>query len=550
MKIFDRLTNKTIHHENLPKDVDLGRFFVMDENVEYSDRYNSEPCRVLVHDSILSDDTTDKSFGLLRSQEQNLENQDALKGFPILSNVGNSIKTTEFEELLIKNFNHINQIFAYPFAKLLRNELKIPVSKAKRVTPKSYQYLGAHTEDWQQRSIVTFRPSRILTEELDLDYNVYENQLVVAFIQKTCRYLRRRIKSIRDNKELLEDYEKCLNDYSKEYSDSLKEGRSLWYAKVHRNFDLFSKGYKPEGKNSENDKMIANETLEALQTLLRDSNKFLGHFLCNAVDSRLLDSITYHDTNVLISHPDYRYIKELWIELNKADSTETDEQKHNRQQNTIGTLSIYTNSLLKYVVQEYFHYEISKTKSGWTAHHSLRGYLAFPDINCEIDNGVFSIKIGKETLRIVCFSSMHFLINEIPNNTFVLNYYTSGIVDIQESIPSRVIPVSMKDVDSCERLAMLLRSFMIREYVREINKLTMSECHQVTSLDFLSPESIPARNIDNLHYFNMGNGFVLDIQEGRIEYINKSAKYEGLTPKQWGMDRLTITLGKNKHIII
>jgi predicted metal-dependent hydrolase len=89
-----------------------------------------------------------------------------------------------------------------------KNNEKVNVSRAKRIPTKSYQNLASHTEDWLHKSIVDFKPRRILNEELDLLYDVYENQVTIALIERCLIYLNSRIQEVHDISNFLTEYNK------------------------------------------------------------------------------------------------------------------------------------------------------------------------------------------------------------------------------------------------------------------------------------------------------------------------------------------------------
>ena len=238
--IYDRINNTLIDEAALPGHINLGRYLIKDTNEELCADNIPSTCDSAISDAFLGDtySTTHKILRRLTQEVNRVVDCKENLPSPIIRNVCTEIKLTDFEEHLYENIRHIKAAFDNPHSKLNRIEEKVNVSKAKRITPRSYQYLGAHTEDWQQYSIVSFRPERILTEELSMDYDIYENRLLVAFVQRTLAYLRGRLKSVEDTKDFIKEYKNSLQLYQKGLSDD-----SYWYAKPERNLQLFGREY-------------------------------------------------------------------------------------------------------------------------------------------------------------------------------------------------------------------------------------------------------------------------------------------------------------------
>ena len=113
----------------------------------------------------------------------------------------------------------------------------------------------------------------------------------------------------------------------------------------------------------------------------------LGKNLTQEVNSRTLDSITYHDTNALLGHPHYKYLKSLWSELNAEIHEYSINRLHTEHQDTLRGLNAYANALIKYIVVKYFHYDIlEESECRWSAFFKENRYSAFPSISLTREN--------------------------------------------------------------------------------------------------------------------------------------------------------------------
>jgi hypothetical protein len=180
MLLFDRYQNTNVSTESLPNKIDLGRYCKIDDGqlVDITNSNYSLSVEQFINHDLLSE--TNYSVQHLFQKMRDKENHDWLSVSPVLQQ--SEINLTEFEILLRDNLFHLEEIVRQPHYLLDRTIEKVPTSRAKRIPSKSYQYLASHTEDWNARSIVQFRPSKVLHEELDINFNVYENQLFAAFV--------------------------------------------------------------------------------------------------------------------------------------------------------------------------------------------------------------------------------------------------------------------------------------------------------------------------------------------------------------------------------
>jgi len=537
--IFDRINNTYIDVANLPNRISLGRYFITETNEELCADNLSQGCDVSINDAFLGD-TYSTTHKILRRLTQEINGIVPCKEnlpSPIIRNVCDEIKLTEFEDHLYEQINHIKAAFDNPHSKLNRIEEKVNVSKAKRITPRSYQYMGAHTEDWQQYSIVSFRPEKVLTEELSQDYDIYENRLLVAFVQRTLAYLRGRLKSVEDAKEFIKEYRNSLQTYQKGLSDE-----SYWYAKPERNLQLFGREYHDQNyvaDNTNDDESKSDLTYRKLHRMMNECVIMLGKNLVQEVNQRTLESITYHDTNVLIGHPHYKYVKSLWTELNSEIQEFSIKRIQEEHQNTIKGLVSYANALVRYIVIKYFHYTIQNcSANSWTAKYRDGNYPVFPLITVSTNNGMLEVCIGTHKIRIVT------IVGELrdtilPPDCIILKYNLRRYEAIVSNVPERIIDVNLKDVDSVERLSMYIRSILIGLHVKDIKTKGIYP----QSLDFLHPDYTVKMYSGDNNYLMMNDNFVLKISDDNRAalFCNMNPRLKHLKYKDWGMDNIYIS---------
>ena len=221
MKLYDRYNNcRECNSGSLPERVDLGRYFFINEKgdeVELSLRNIEENIQGTVVDQYILDFENDYSHEILLDIEEKMLN-DFINTFPMVQDLSSSIELTVFEEKLLNNLIHFKCMFSRPYSKLNRKIDKVNVARAKRIPPKGLQYLSSHSEDWLHRSISEFQPRRIKHEELDEYFDVFENQILFAFVERAKRKISKHKRQAEKNAKLLEDGENATN--AKLYDDS------------------------------------------------------------------------------------------------------------------------------------------------------------------------------------------------------------------------------------------------------------------------------------------------------------------------------------------
>lgn len=251
MKVYDRFNGTLIDVEKLPEQIDLGRFVNPKTNEDLTNRIINVGAERIIRQEILENDN--KSLQSLFCQFYQFVTKadaDSFEVKPIIQSVKSKLFLNRFEVLLEEKLFHLEEIFRQPHYLLQRTIEKVNVSRAKRIPAKSYQNLASHTEDWLHKSIVNFKPHRILNEELDLLYDVYENQVTVTLIERCLLYLNSRIKEVHDITEFLKDYSKILSD---------RDDSRGWYQKIERNLTLIGDVYEDQNyrQNADRSSVLA-----------------------------------------------------------------------------------------------------------------------------------------------------------------------------------------------------------------------------------------------------------------------------------------------------
>lgn len=463
MQIIDRYTGKIISDSNLPGDIELGRYAISMGSTykELTSKSYKVQEGQRIHQELLDDVNKDK-HNIFEIISESVENGD-FRSIPLLQGIKNGLEFGDFATQMEEDFKHIEAIFHAPYSKLNRTIEKVPVSRAKRISNRSNQYLAAHTEDWLHKGLVSFRPSRILTEEIISDENVFENQLVIALVTRAAHHLERKLRYTRDITEFLIEYSKLIEKH--------ENSEDCWYKKVRRELSLAGKVYDEQSgnyKSTNADIQVVTSTMKRLKKLRDSLLKLRKYDLFYNVDQRLVKSVQYHDTNVLINDKHYRYLKKLWVLLLKEENANPDDNKADADEFIINNVRNYGISIINYAVKdiEYLGYNVVGTDKQWEAQRDN-----CPDIRLSIDEyGVINVMVGSDKLRFIVTCDLPYLSGNqsLPKNTYVIAYDNNDADDdyVRSSVDSaNIIPVSLRDITCVERIAIILRQVMLKQYV-------------------------------------------------------------------------------------
>ena len=463
MQIIDRYTGKILNDSNLPGDIELGRYAISmgSSYRELTSKSYKVQEGQRIHQELLDDVNKDK-HNIFEIISESVENGD-FRSIPLLQGIKNGLEFGDFATQMEEDFKHIEAIFHAPYSKLNRTIEKVPVSRAKRISNRSNQYLAAHTEDWLHKGLVSFRPSRILTEEIISDENVFENQLVIALVTRAAHHLERKLRYTRDITEFLIEYSKLIEKHEK--------SEDCWYKKVRRELSLAGKVYDEQSGNykaANADIQIVTSTMKRLKKLRDSLLKLRQYDLFYNVDQRLVKSVQYHDTNVLINDKHYRYLKKLWVLLLKEENANPDDNKADVDEYIVNNVRNYGISIINYAVKdiEYLGYNIVGTDKQWKAQRDN-----CPDIRLSVDEyGVINVMVGATKLRFIVTCDLPHLTGNktFPENTYIIAYDNNDADDdyVRSSVDSaNIIPVSLRDITCVERIAIIFRKEMLKQYV-------------------------------------------------------------------------------------
>jgi len=457
MRLYDRFKGNFIDSRSLPRDIDLGRYTTEDGR-DLTNSIFDTGSEYYIHQELLND-----ANHSLHELFKDIGKRVASSGkgrmniFPLIQTLDDKLEMNDFEIYLCENIPHLEQICRQPHYLLQRIVEKVNVSRAKRIPSKSYQYLAAHTEDWEQKSIVSFKPNRVLNEELDLNFNIYENQLFIALVERCLKYLNGRLKEVNDISLFIEKYRELLE---KRYDTN------VWFEKVSRNLTLIGGVYEDENykreKNDDHARLVTTE--EHLRAAYKRLLLIRSSDLFDEVNKRAEKDIMLRDTNVLINHKHYRYVRSLWLELNKIRPEKTEEDLKIDEQIVIEGLRAYAKTLFSYTVShlnynDNLNYYQYGSYSDWKAINDRLSPISFK----VAEDKTFKVSIGNRNLRFIVTGNISNDIHSLPAGTFLMCYSQD-----RPKVDDRIVLIDPMDPDSAERLGLVINRYLLSEYVSKI----------------------------------------------------------------------------------
>lgn len=485
MKLYDRYRDKYVQENNLPDQIDFGRYCIIDDRDNYHDiTYSNYQTNKVIHQYLLSDKFKNlQEIFVDMAIDIDKAGNDNFSVIPLIRRIKNKLGLTEFEKLLFGKIYHIEEIFRVPHYLLTSVIEKVHVSRVKKIPSKSYQYLASHTEDWIHKSIVNFKPGRILHEELEMNFDIYENQLTIALLERSLVYLNSRLKEIQDIKSFLHEYEKLLKN---------RNDQTGWYKKINRNLSLIGSVYEDEHFHGINkDGSILTETEETLYQINKRLQILRKSDLFELVNKRSTHGIFLRNTNVIVNHKHYRYVKSLWIELDKIKPEKSISEKMRFEQNVMNGLRSYGKCLISYCLEKYLGYELHGNYNEFNGQHSKLININFI---CT-DKGICQIEIGNYKINFIIVGNKPNLDDNLyslfnAQHTYILYYDEQSKNTNPSCRHSMIINVNPIDPDSAERVGAVIRKYLLLSYLEDINrpyrfKQLLKEYIKYIPIDFL-----------------------------------------------------------------
>ncbi|WP_192930687.1 DUF2357 domain-containing protein [Deinococcus sp. AJ005] len=241
---------------------------------------------------------------------------------PMDRNLADDLQRLPLEEEMARHLAHLEAVCRQPRTHLEIFEERQQVSRARQIPTRAITYLASHTEDWENRSLRSVRPRRIIANVRDEQYDIYENRVAVRLVDHLLLYVRRRIARV---SELLHTLGVV--------DTNAHEPPSGMYWRQRRLYSLWGDALDvTEGQ------LLAEERLQELQRLRRQLERLQGSLLYRQVQRRLQVPAQLRITNILGNDPHYRRVARLWLAwyqhahtgLPSAEQQQRDAQEQSR----------------------------------------------------------------------------------------------------------------------------------------------------------------------------------------------------------------------------
>ncbi|HIP33776.1 MAG TPA: hypothetical protein EYG89_03385 [Bacteroidia bacterium] len=520
MIVFDRILNKDINVSEIESPIILGRYiFKSDQStIQLNDcdikkqdylvpckinegtlKIKSDKTKLLFQENeLLNENVSSLIKHTLLDVSEELEiTEDLLELKDInilLRNFDERLEISEFELFLQKKLFHIEEVCREPSYHLKREITKLNVARAKRIPVKAINYLAAHTEDWSRRRIRSVEPRKILTEIIDYDLEIYENQVTSSFIDKLLVYFSHRmVNEIDVIDSFIVNIERIIESRKRINSNN----NIFWYKKLDSDYKKLGKAVDSIEKSRikiEKIKYFISSIQMRLFGLLK-SDLYLSNSSSKNIVSQKLKR-----TNLFDNHQHYRFIKILWDKYHKKELLSCS-QKSEENQKVVKSFIDYSWSL---IFRALFQIGFSKIKK--------ISNLSFVLSNETIPH--LSIKLVKNEQQII-----EVVINGIKKLTFVP---TPSTKDNSKAYPVKiknkyyftivgsenredVIRISPTDINSEEQISKIIFKLILKLYTEMY-------------LFKLSSQSISNFKILNTWLKN-NNSLILDIgKNGKIDF--------------------------------
>jgi hypothetical protein len=479
MIVYDRILNKAIPLSGIESPVILGRyifktdrpdiqlnecgiknrnFIVPCNSNEGTIEINSEKSKLIFQENeMLNEDTSSliKHTILEISEEMKaIDDFSDLQDINILlRNFDERLEISEFELLLQKKLFHIEEVCREPSYYLKREISKLNVARAKRIPVKAINYLAAHTEDWSRRRIRSVEPRKILSEIVDYDLEIYENQITSCFIDKLLIYFSNRlINEIEVIDSFIKSIEKIIESRKRINSNE----RVYWYKKLDRDFQKLGKAVDSIEKNkikvAKIKDFISSLQLRLLGLLRSDL------YVANKNSKNIL-SQKLKRTNLLDNHQHYRFTKILWDKFHKKEHIENSEKSEENQE----VIRSYINYSWNLIIRSLYKIGFVKIK---TVNDNSYTFLnkTIPNVSIKLvknEDSIIEININGDIILFIPLPSTKDISKRLPK--IEKNKYYLLLTSIESR--NDILRVSPSDINSEELISNILFKRILNSFI-------------------------------------------------------------------------------------
>lgn len=231
---------------------------------------------------------------------------------PLPADLDDRTKSQAIDQQISKRHVHLIHACRKPRQQLKTDLEKLPVGRAKRIPPRSLEYLASHSEDWKRKTVLGIEPTHVIAEVIEDQLNIYENRVAAELVDRIAAYLNKRVSELEKIKALLDDRSNFQSAFSQNATFRLA-GRisSLWGA-IFKDAALSRSTHDLRGQ---------------LASVRRSIIGLKQSILYRSIPKKREIKQELHHTNIFDNDSHYREVAELWRAWSESgESMEQDEE--------------------------------------------------------------------------------------------------------------------------------------------------------------------------------------------------------------------------------
>ncbi len=246
---------------------------------------------------------------------------------PLMPPVDDTLDETELEQVARAKLPHMEAACRRPRTHLKLEEERQLVSRCRRPSSRAPIVLASHSEDWDRRTLWGIRPKRVLGLVREDLFDLYENRLAVALVDRLDEALTQRVREVRRVVQQARSME--------EWQELLESGSN--YRRARRVCSLWGELWSDEGLLAR-----AERALGRLLQLRRRVLALKDTGLYRRIGGRK-GVIHLRMTNVLTHDDVYRGVAELWQawERHVLIGQEDPQTRWNQEQEAVEGMRLY-----------------------------------------------------------------------------------------------------------------------------------------------------------------------------------------------------------------
>lgn len=231
---------------------------------------------------------------------------------PLPTDLDDRTKSQEIDQQIRKRFVHLVHACRRPRQQLRTDLEKLPVGRAKRIPPRSLEYLASHSEDWKRKTVNGIEPTHVIAEIVEDQLNIYENRVAAELVDRIAIYLNQRVSELEKIKALLDDRSNFQSAFSQNATFRLADRISSLWGAIFKDSSL---------------SRSTHDLRDQLASVRRSIVGLKQSILYKSIPGKREIKQEIHHTNIFDNDPHYREVAELWRAWHESgESKERDEE--------------------------------------------------------------------------------------------------------------------------------------------------------------------------------------------------------------------------------